>query len=90
VAEHLPDGDLGFLCSVGGEFGPVLDNRVIVRGLALLDELMQADASIWLRTRENEMPRFCGRFVAVRSGRSASKIYNEIPVNVDGELGTVM
>lgn len=36
------------------------------------------------------MARFCGGFVAARASRPTGEIHDEVSVNVDGELGTVM
>jgi len=68
----------------------MIDNRVVVRGFALLNELMEADARIRFRTRKDEMTRFYGGFIAIRASRPAGEIHDEIPVNVDRELRAMM
>ncbi len=68
----------------------MIDNRVVVRGLALLDELLQANTRIRFRTRKDEMTRFCGGFTAIRASCPAGEIHDEIPVNVNRELRAMM
>jgi len=37
VPEHLPDGDVGFRRPVVRELGPVVDDRIVVREVAVFD-----------------------------------------------------
>jgi len=51
---------------------------------------MQSNAGEGLRTREDEMTCLRGRRLTIRAVDTTGEIDDELAVNVDGELGTVM